>query len=62
MEKLERLEFLRSAINSPKHKLMKIVSEIEEIAVEIKSETWIRAAQKLSNVIWKLEAWQNSKH
>jgi hypothetical protein len=52
-ENLDRLDFLKGSANEAKDILMEIEKLVEEIC-PVKAE-------KLSAIIWKLEAWQNSR-
>lgn len=52
MKDKQRIESLKTDVNTPKHKLMEIVDKLYECGA-------IREAKSLEAIIIKLEVWQN---
>ena len=50
---LEKIRALKADVNSPKSKLITIMSELKSVGA-------IREANTLSTIIARLEAWQNN--
>ena len=52
MKDKQRIEQLKSDVNTPKHKLMEIVDKLYECGA-------VREARSLETIIARLEIWQN---
>ena len=52
MNNKEKVDEIKHDVNEPKSRLIRILSKLEEINT--------KEAEKLSKIIMKLEAWQNS--